>query len=112
MAEGAPDPSCSCGTGLCKRARIQDYRDRCPGGAVVYIGNGRVSDLCGAQAADVAFAKDSLAETMQARGFAFEAFETLRDVIPKLNALLGASKAEDSGMNPGKTPGKTPGKKG
>ncbi len=102
ISEGAPDPSCSCGTGLCKRGRIQDYRRGCPRGAVVHIGNGRVSDLCGAQAADVAFAKDSLAETMEASGLAFEAFETLRDVIPKLEALLGASQAGTLGMHPGK----------
>jgi len=101
IAQGAPDPSCSCGTGTCKRGRIQHYRNGSPGGSVVHIGNGWVSDLCGALAADVAFAKDSLAETMQARGIAFEAFETLRDVIPRLDALLGAVEALPATPNAG-----------
>ena len=54
----------------------------------MHIGNGRVSDLCGAIAADLAFAKDSLAEELESRGVAFERFETLRDVIPQLEQLL------------------------
>jgi 2,3-diketo-5-methylthio-1-phosphopentane phosphatase len=83
----SPDPSCGCGTGVCKRGRIEAGRRRRPGARFVHIGNGRVSDLCGAIAADVAFAKDSLADELLRRGEPFERFETLHDVIPHLEAL-------------------------
>ncbi len=59
-----PDPSCGCGTGVCKRARIAEFRARHPGVPVVHIGNGRVSDLCASEAADRVFAKDSLADVL------------------------------------------------
>ena len=101
IAPGSPDPSCDCGTGTCKSGLIQRYRDGQPGARVVHIGNGRVSDLCGALAADVVFAKDSLAEILEARGIAFEHFETLRDVIPKLAALHSASSVGDIGRMDG-----------
>jgi 2,3-diketo-5-methylthio-1-phosphopentane phosphatase len=97
IAEGSPDPSCGCGTGTCKRGRIQGYRDGHPGAVIVHIGNGRVSDLCGAVASDVAFAKDSLAEVLETRGIAFQRFGTLRDVIPRLEALRGAPSAGETG---------------
>ena len=64
------------------------FRADHPGAKTVHIGNGRVSDTCGALAADVAFAKDSLALELQKRGVAFEPFETLRDVIPRLQRIL------------------------
>jgi 2-hydroxy-3-keto-5-methylthiopentenyl-1-phosphate phosphatase len=86
---GYPDPSCGCGTGTCKRGRIEAFRARHPQATLVHAGNGRVSDLCGALAADVAFAKGSLADELASRGEAFEPFETLRDVIPVLERLLG-----------------------
>ena len=54
----------------------------------MHIGNGRVSDSCGALEADHAFAKDSLAESLRERGEPFQPFETLIDVIPALEALL------------------------
>lgn len=79
-----PNPDCSCGTGTCKRARIEGFRAVHPGVRTVHIGNGRVSDLCGAQAADEVFAKDSLAEALSERGIAFEPFDTLHDVIVAL----------------------------
>jgi 2-hydroxy-3-keto-5-methylthiopentenyl-1-phosphate phosphatase len=85
---GFPNPACECGTGTCKRGRIEAFRSARPGTTLVHIGNGRVSDLCGAIAADLAFAKDSLAEELESRGVAFERFETLRDVIPQLEQLL------------------------
>ena len=88
IAAGAPDPACGCGTGICKRACILRYREHERDATVVHIGNGRVSDLCGALEADVAFAKDSLAEVLTARRVAFEQFGTLRDVIPKLEELF------------------------
>ena len=63
----------------------------------MHIGNGRVSDTCGALAADVAFAKDSLAQELARRGVAYEAFDTLHDVVPRLERLLdeGGEKASD-----------------
>jgi alpha-galactosidase len=87
IAASAPDPSCDCGTGLCKRGRIQAFRALHPRACVVHVGNGRVSDLCGALAADVVFAKDSLGEELAARGVAYEPFTTLHDVIAGLERL-------------------------
>ena len=57
-------------------------------GVLAHIGNGRVSDLCGALAADTAFAKDSLAEALAQRGAPFARFATLHDVIPRLATVL------------------------
>ncbi len=87
IAAGAPDPDCDCGTGVCKRARIRAFRDSCPGAVVVHVGNGRVSDLCASIAADVVFAKDTLAEELDRRGLAFEPFADLRDVLAGLERL-------------------------
>jgi len=83
------DPSCGCGTGNCKRARIDAYRAKHPGTRIVHIGNGRVSDLCGALAADLVFAKGTLAEALVERETPFERFETLRDVVRSLSQQLG-----------------------
>jgi len=90
IAAGHPNPACGCGTGTCKRGRIEALRKTAPRATLVHIGNGRVSDLCGALAADVVFAKDSLATELERRGIAFERFETLFDVIPGLERLLAA----------------------
>ncbi len=90
IAGAHPNPGCGCGTGTCKRGRIEAFRRERPGVAIAHIGNGRVSDLCGALAADVAFAKGSLAEALGARGHAYVPFATLADVIPRLEELLGA----------------------
>jgi 2,3-diketo-5-methylthio-1-phosphopentane phosphatase len=92
-----PDPGCGCGTGVCKRGRIEAGRRQRPAARFVHIGNGRVSDLCGAIAADVAFAKDSLAEELARRGHRYEPFDTLHDVIPALEQLLDAEKAAPGG---------------
>lgn len=88
LEPGFPNPACGCGTGVCKRGRIEAFRAEHPSATLVHIGNGRVSDLCGALAADVAFAKDSLALVLAERGHTYEPFETLHDVIPRLEALL------------------------
>ncbi len=80
LAPGSPDPTCGCGTGVCKAARIAEFRTRFPNAEVVHIGNGRVSDLCASETADRVFAKDSLAEELQARGVAFEPFLDLHQV--------------------------------
>jgi 2,3-diketo-5-methylthio-1-phosphopentane phosphatase len=88
IAPGHPNPDCRCGTGTCKRARIREFRSVHRGAVVVHVGNGRVSDLCACQAADVVFAKDSLAEELRSQGVAFEPFETLNDVVEGLERLL------------------------
>jgi 2-hydroxy-3-keto-5-methylthiopentenyl-1-phosphate phosphatase len=72
---------------VCKRARIEAYRREHPDVVLVHIGNGQVSDLCGAIAADLAFAKDTLASALSARGEAFWPFETLDDVVQALEGL-------------------------
>jgi 2-hydroxy-3-keto-5-methylthiopentenyl-1-phosphate phosphatase len=86
IAPGSPNEACGCGTGVCKRARIDAFRARHAGVPVVHVGNGRVSDLCAAVASDIVFAKDTLAEELAARGIAVEPFETLHDVVAKLDA--------------------------
>jgi alpha-galactosidase len=83
------NPNCGCGTGNCKRARIDAYRKGHPGTRIVHIGNGRVSDLCGALAADIVFAKATLAEALAEREMPFERFETLHDVVSNLSQRLG-----------------------
>jgi 2-hydroxy-3-keto-5-methylthiopentenyl-1-phosphate phosphatase len=88
IAAGYPNPACGCGTGTCKRGRIETWRRAHPSVAVVHIGNGAVSDLCGALAADAVFAKDTLAEVLAARKIAFRPFHTLHDVVPALDAML------------------------
>jgi 2,3-diketo-5-methylthio-1-phosphopentane phosphatase len=85
---GAPDPTCSCGTGVCKGNILRALRAASPRTHLVHIGNGRVSDTCGALAADTAFAKDSLAEALENRGFPFIRFATLHDVIPHVAGIL------------------------
>jgi 2-hydroxy-3-keto-5-methylthiopentenyl-1-phosphate phosphatase len=93
IAAAYPNAACGCGTGTCKRGRIEAFRVEHPGATLVHIGNGRVSDLCGALAADVVFAKDTLAVELAERGMPYEAFETLFDVIPRLERLLAESRS-------------------
>jgi alpha-galactosidase len=88
IAPGHPDPSCPCGTGTCKRGRIRAFRAAHPRATVVHVGDGRVSDLCAALAADVVFAKHSLAEELASRGVGFEPFRDLNDVVKGLERLL------------------------
>jgi len=88
IAPGHPNPECPCGTGTCKQARIRAFRSVHHGAVVVHIGNGRVSDLCACRAADVVFAKDTLAEALDREGIAYEPFETLNDVVEGLERLL------------------------
>lgn len=91
---GRENPDCFCGTGLCKSKCIAAFRVENPGTIVVHIGNGRVSDTCGALAADITFAKDSLAEELSNRGVGFEPFSTLLDVVPVLARLGSAGAVE------------------
>jgi 2-hydroxy-3-keto-5-methylthiopentenyl-1-phosphate phosphatase len=87
IGAGAPDPTCFCGTGVCKRHALRTLRAASPGAHLVHIGNGRVSDTCGALAADTAFAKDSLADELAKRGAPFVRFATLLDVVREIDAI-------------------------
>jgi len=88
IAPGFPNPDCQCGTGTCKRDRIREFRSAHHGAVVVHVGNGRVSDLCACHAADVVFAKDTLAEELARQGVGYEPFETLHEVVEGLERLL------------------------
>ncbi len=90
LRAGRPNDACGCGTGSCKRGLIASYRDENPGAYCVHIGNGRVSDLCGALEADLAFAKDTLAPALEELGRAYISFETLHDVLAVLDSARGA----------------------
>ena len=85
LRPGCPNQACGCGTGSCKRGLIGQYREQHPDAFCIHIGNGRVSDLCGALEADLAFAKDTLAPALDERGHPYLAFETLHDVIAVLS---------------------------
>jgi alpha-galactosidase len=87
IAPGHPNPDCRCGTGTCKRGRIAAHRRAKPHAFCVHVGNGRVSDLCGALEADLCFAKDTLVGALEARGIAYEPFTSLRDVVAVLDRL-------------------------
>jgi 2-hydroxy-3-keto-5-methylthiopentenyl-1-phosphate phosphatase len=65
----------ACGEG-CKRSAL-------PEGEVVYVGDG-YSDRCAALAATRVFARNGLAEFLEARGVAFTPFEDLTDVFCEL----------------------------
>jgi 2-hydroxy-3-keto-5-methylthiopentenyl-1-phosphate phosphatase len=88
LSPGARNPGCACGTGSCKRGLIQAWRAQHPGSFCVHVGNGRVSDLCGAEEADLAFAKDTLAPALDERGGRYRPFETLHDVLGVLDGLV------------------------
>jgi 2,3-diketo-5-methylthio-1-phosphopentane phosphatase len=80
IAPGSPNPDCGCETGTCKRGIIEAYRTEHPGCYCVHIGDGRVSDLCGAEAADLVFAKGTLLEALRERGVRYQSFENLHSV--------------------------------
>jgi 2-hydroxy-3-keto-5-methylthiopentenyl-1-phosphate phosphatase len=94
LASGGPNEACGCGTGSCKRGLISRYRTENPDAFCVHIGNGRVSDLCGALEADLAFAKDTLAPALEELGEDFVRFDTLHDVLDVLRdrELSGAGR--------------------
>ena len=80
-AAAAPAPA--------RAACIRAFRAAHPGAFdLVHVGNGRVSDTCGALAADVVFAKDSLAAELARRGVEFRPFETLARRDPRPRRLL------------------------
>ena len=75
----------SCGRcANCKRQHVEHMTAR--GQRSVYIGDG-LSDRCGAQAADIIFAKDSLAEWCKAEGRKFYAFEDFTEVLEVLQEI-------------------------
>ncbi|MDG2334710.1 MAG: HAD-IB family phosphatase [Myxococcota bacterium] len=80
ISPGGLNPACGCGTGTCKRSIIEAYRRDHPGAFCVHIGDGAVSDLCGARVADRVFAKGSLEESLGAQGVACEHFDDLAGV--------------------------------
>ncbi len=92
IAPGAPDSTCGCGTGICKRGLIAAHRKRDPKAFCVHIGNGRVSDLCGALESDLVFAKDTLVDALRERGRAFIPFSNLDEVRRTLDAGLRAGR--------------------
>ncbi len=68
----------SCGRcANCKRHHVRRFAK--PGQRIVYIGDG-FSDRCGAQAADVVFAKNDLAKWCEEEGRSYLAFESFHDV--------------------------------
>ena len=89
LSAGRPNGDCGCGTGSCKRSLIASYRNEVPGAYCVHIGNGRVSDLCGALEADLAFAKDTLAPALEEIGHAYVSFDSLHDVVAVLSNPRG-----------------------
>lgn len=93
IGPGGPNPACGCGTGTCKRQIIAAHRAAHPGAYCVHIGNGRVSDLCGAIEADLVFAKDTLVDALIERGKPFTPFASLEDVRGALDAGLRAGRA-------------------
>lgn len=97
IAPGGRNANCTCGTGTCKRQIIRARRKQRPGSFCVHVGNGRVSDLCGAIEADLAFGKDTLALALQERKHRFEPFETLGDVVDRLSRLLSEAEALRAG---------------
>lgn len=97
LSPGRPDATCGCGTGSCKRSLIRAYREAHPDAFCIHIGNGRVSDLCGAIEADLAFAKDTLAPALEERGEDFIRFDTLHDVLAVLRAEYSAVGGNASG---------------
>lgn len=79
----------SCGRcANCKRQHVEQMVK--PGQRSVYLGDG-FSDCCGAQAADIIFAKDRLANWCKTEGREFHAFEDFTDVLRVLRELHSPS---------------------
>jgi len=77
------DPSCD----RCANCKAQHVR-RFAGRTRVFVGDG-LSDICPAKAADVVFAKDSLATYLESIGRTYRAFRSLADVLHTLQAKYG-----------------------
>jgi 2,3-diketo-5-methylthio-1-phosphopentane phosphatase len=72
-----PNPVC-CRLGNCKRRAVERLRP--PNGRVVYVGDG-LSDACGADAADLVFAKGLLASYCQEHSIPFRPFHDFADIM-------------------------------
>lgn len=72
----------------CKGYHVRRARRRAPGEPIVYVGDG-LSDRCGAEAADVIFAKRDLAQFCETRELAYHPFDTFKDVRETLLRMLG-----------------------
>lgn len=77
------DPACP----RCAHCKAQHLRARA-GSVRLFVGDG-LSDVCGALAADIVFAKDSLAAELKKRGVAFHGYESLGDVLRFLEVHHG-----------------------
>lgn len=77
------DPSCA----RCANCKAQHLR-RTAGHARIFVGDG-LSDICPAKAADVVFAKDSLASYLESIGRSYELFRSLADVLEVLQTTYG-----------------------
>jgi 2,3-diketo-5-methylthio-1-phosphopentane phosphatase len=75
------DPACSCSANA-KARHLEPYRDH----RIIFAGDGH-SDLDAALAADVVFAKATLANELDARGVAFYPFDNLEPVLAFLEAV-------------------------
>jgi 2,3-diketo-5-methylthio-1-phosphopentane phosphatase len=75
------DPSCTCSANS-KASHLAPYRDH----RIIFAGDGH-SDLDAALAADVVFAKSTLANELDARGVAFYPFESLEPVLAFLETV-------------------------
>lgn len=82
-------PHCELCGEQCKRHDVAELRRRhaAPGETVVFIGDG-FSDRCGAESADVVFARDSLARYLDDAGHPYQGWGDFHDVTAALR--LGA----------------------
>ncbi|MGI5840249.1 MAG: MtnX-like HAD-IB family phosphatase [bacterium] len=77
MKSGRRNPDCgTCGT--CKRSLMLELKGEAA--QTVYIGDG-ASDQCAGAAADILFAKDSLARYCRQKGIAFHPYATFFDIL-------------------------------
>ena len=76
------DPACA----RCAHCKAQHLR-RAAGRFRIFVGDG-LSDVCPASAADVTFAKDSLAAYLQSSARPFRPFRSLADVLESLASLV------------------------
>jgi HAD superfamily phosphoserine phosphatase-like hydrolase len=75
------DPACP-RCAHCKASHVRAVND----GITLYVGDG-LSDICPSLAADIVFAKESLAADLERRGVAFHRFRALDDVLAFLETL-------------------------
>lgn len=82
----------------CANCKVKHFK-RFLGRNTVYVGDG-LSDVCPALAADLVFAKDSLATYLGSRGVSFEPFVTLRTVADFLLGEVGSTTPSRRGPPP------------